>query len=105
MSEKTIPVLIESIFGAKTKKGLVRLQIGEFSITLEPHKSREIGIMLIEASEAAITDHFLSEWLKNIGVPESEIVNAIQDFRKFREHLRIVSIDDVTVKKEFRFGD
>lgn len=81
----------ESIYGANTRKGLVKLSYGiTFEIVCSPNEAREFALSVLEAAEAAESDELVMSWLRNrIGLKEVERgVEVLKDFRKMREQFK-----------------
>lgn len=81
----------ESIFGAKTKRGLVRLSYGiTFDVVVSPEEARFFAMTILEAATAAEMDEILMSWMQTkIGIPnERAAAGVLADFRKIREDLR-----------------
>ena len=76
-----MPVNVTSGFGAQKRVPYVQLQIGEFSIQLEPESARNIAFMLLEAAEAADTDAMV---MRVVG--QEDEATAIQLLRLFRQY-------------------
>lgn len=77
---------IGSIYGAKTKEGLVELKIDDDAILLTKDKAREIRGMLDTAIESAVSDELLMRFLVGrIGMDERVAVHALKDFRIMRQ--------------------
>lgn len=75
-----------SIYGAKTKQGLVEMKVDDDSILLTKEKAREIRGLLDGAIEAAVTDELLMRFLiERIGMDERVAVHALRDFRIMRQ--------------------
>jgi len=93
-------IQLASIYGAKTKQGLVELLItpideatrqrGETTkIQMDLPKAREVLGMLSSAIEAAVSDGLLVKFLvERIGLPEEAAARALLDFREMRQGSR-----------------
>jgi hypothetical protein len=93
-------IQVASIYGAKTKQGLVELLItpideatrkrGETTkIQMDLPKAREVFGMLGGAIEAAVSDGLLVKFLVDrIGLPEEAAARALLDFREMRQGSR-----------------
>lgn len=96
MAEKadTYNIELASIYGAKTKQGLVEMVItpqdGErLKIQMDLPKAREVLGMLSGAIEAAVTDGLLMRFLTiNVGLSEDAAARALLDFREMRQGSR-----------------
>ena len=86
-------VTVSSGFGAKTHRGFVELTLDEVRSQMEPAKAREIGLMLIEAAEAAMSDEIFVKLLRErVGIEDAERLGFILlDLRELRQGIRGVS--------------
>lgn len=81
-----MPVNVTSGFGAQKRVPYVQLQIGEFSIQLEPESAKNIAFMLLEAAEAANTDAMI---MRVVGQEdESTAIWLLRLFRQYRVESR-----------------
>lgn len=81
----------ESLFGFKTRKGLVKLSHGiTFEIQISPAEARAFAFSILEAAEAAETDELLATWVeKRVGVKDDAAKAALlMDFREIRDKIR-----------------
>jgi hypothetical protein len=87
MEEKEYTLWAYSIYGAQTRRGLVKLvKDKEIIATVEPSVAREWALNILQAAEAAETDEFLMYLLTNkVGMNEQNAVSVLQDFRDYRE--------------------
>ncbi|MBS1793634.1 MAG: hypothetical protein JSS81_07265 [Acidobacteria bacterium] len=77
----------ESLFGFHTRKPLVRISYGiTFEVMTSPAEARRFALSVLEAAEAAESDAFLCNWMKNrIGITDDEkLVQILRDFRSER---------------------
>jgi hypothetical protein len=74
-----------TIFGGKTKKGIVVLSLNDQELVqLEPDNAREFALSVIGAAEAAEQDEFMYRFaLQAIG-GEREAALLLAEYRKFR---------------------
>lgn len=56
-------VTVSSGYGRTSQRGFVELTIDEVRTQMDPKKAREIGLMLIEAAEAATSDEIFVKLL------------------------------------------
>lgn len=85
MSRPEQRVSITSLFGMRTKKGLVRIKIGSFDQQWESDEARRVGYMLLEAAEAADGDQLIYRWAtQRLGVDEARAAQILADFRIMR---------------------
>ena len=81
----------ESIYGANTRRGLVRLSYGiNFGIVISPEEARFFAMSVLEAAQAAETDEILVQFLQTkIGISTEGIAAKIlADFRNIRIEMR-----------------
>lgn len=78
-----------SIFGAQTRKGLVKLiKNKEVIATLSPKEARAWALNILQAAEAAESDEYLMFMLtQRINLDEQRAVAVLQEFREYREKL------------------
>lgn len=82
-------VQIGSGFGMKSRKGTVDLVLNDELTQMSAGKAREIGLMLIEASEAAQSDEMFVALLERLGITETEHLGRILiDLREIRQGTR-----------------
>jgi len=86
-------VWVTSLFGSNTHQGLVGLAIDDVDIQMQPAAAREIAQHLIEAAESSSIDQFLWEYLQGAGFEEQQVVQVLQDFRKWREHQATAKVE------------
>lgn len=93
----TYNIEVASIYGAKTKQGLVELIVQlhddpdakPIKIQMDIPKAREVLGMLTGAIEAAVTDGLLVRFLtENVGLGEEAAARALLDFREMRQGSR-----------------
>jgi len=83
-------VHVVSMVSAKTKEPLVQLYWPDGGTQLTVAKARELGMRIMEAAEAALTDAFMIDWLSNTvfaGKPDALQGAAVMlaEMRKYRE--------------------
>ena len=76
-----------SIFGAKTRKGLVGLTVGDRKpVYLSPEEARSVAADLLQVATAAETDEVLMRWLtERMDVQDEQAVQVLRDLRKMRD--------------------
>ena len=85
-------VTITSGFGHTSRQGFVELTLNDQRSQMDVKKAREIGLMLIEAAEAAASDQMFVELLKQMGLEDTEKVGPILlELRAIRQGTRGVS--------------
>jgi hypothetical protein len=78
---------VYSIYGAETRKGLVKLvKDKEIIATVSPEEARSWALNILEAAESAQTDEFLIYLLtEKIGLDLAKAGSVLQEFREYRE--------------------
>jgi hypothetical protein len=80
---------VTSIFGARERRGLVDIQLGDTRVQVSVGKAREMRDMLGEVIEAAITDELLMRFLtERIHLSPDRAGAALLDFRELRQGTR-----------------
>lgn len=80
---------VTTIYGARTKRGLVEIRLGETTAQLTVSKAREIRDMLTEGIEAAISDELMVRFLtEHVGIPIEQAAGALLAFREMRQGTR-----------------
>jgi hypothetical protein len=77
----------ESIYGANTRRGLVKLSFGlSFELVMSPDEARSFAANVVRVAEAAELDEIVVEWLgKRIGLTDdAQKVSILRDFREYR---------------------
>ena len=75
----------ESMFGAKTRRGLVRLSFRGESVIISPDEARTFASTIYEAASAAEGDECLMRWLhETFDFDEVRCAAALKDFREQR---------------------
>ena len=87
MNEETMTLWAEAIYGANTRKGLVKLNVKESEIVISPDEARAFAMSIMECAEAAETDEFLMTWLSNVVGAQDDQKNVLllREFRQWRE--------------------
>jgi hypothetical protein len=86
-----IHIEVASIFGAISRRGLVELRVGDVRTLMDVAKAREVTAMLVQATEAAISDELLVRFLmEKVGVDLERAGAALLDFRELRQGSRNV---------------
>lgn len=85
-------VTVSSGRGQRTGEGFVELTVNDVLTQMPAAKAREIGLMLLEASEAAISDEIFIKLLAEVGVTEPQAQgNILLKLRELRQGTRGVS--------------
>jgi hypothetical protein len=85
-------VTVASGFGQKSRVGFVELTVNDTRTQMEAKKAREIGLMMIEAAEAAESDQIFIKLLESLGLNNPEAHGRILvDLREIRQGTRGVS--------------
>jgi hypothetical protein len=87
-------VTVSSGYGRTSQRGFVELTLDEVRSQMEPKKAREIGLMLIEASEAAMSDEvFIKLLTDRIGLDLDDNARGafLLDLRELRQGTRETS--------------
>lgn len=86
-------VTVSSGFGQKTQRGFVEFTLNDQLSQLEPKKAREIGLMLIEAAEAATSDEMFMTLLDRMGIDKDApgYGSILLELREIRQGTRGVS--------------
>jgi hypothetical protein len=83
-------VTVASGYGTKSKRGFVELTIDETLTQMDATKAREVGLMLLEAAEAATSDEVFVQLLVKLGVPNDPQMTGqvLLDLRELRQGTR-----------------
>lgn len=85
-------VTVGSGFGQVSRVGFVDLTLNETRTQMDAKKAREIGLMLIEAAEAAASDEIFVKLLERIGLDSVEAHGRmLLELREIRQGTRGVS--------------
>lgn len=80
---------VGSIYGLKTRQGLVELTVDGATTQMDIPKAREVLEMLHGAIEAAISDELLVRFLsEKVGLTVEKAAAALLDFREMRQGSR-----------------
>ena len=76
-----------SIFGVRTRKGLVGLTVGDRKpIYMSPEEARSVAADLLQTATAAETDEVLMRWLRErLNIEDEQGAQVLQDLRKMRD--------------------
>lgn len=84
-------ISVQSIFGAKTRRGLVVLEVDGHERMMDPAEAQRIARMLMECAEAAESDSIAWHWLSSLlgkDASEQQLAAMLLDWRKMRGQLR-----------------
>jgi uncharacterized protein YfeS len=87
-------VTVSSGYGQRSQRGFVELTLDEVRTQMESAKAREIGLMLIQAAEAAESDEiFLKLLTEKIGLKLDDQARGafLLDLREIRQGTRDIS--------------
>lgn len=84
------PIVAGSIFGAKTRKGLVSLTVGTRApVLMTPEEARSVAEDILQACTAAETDEVLMTWLHTrMDMDDQRATLVLRDLRQLREERR-----------------
>lgn len=81
-----VAVNVNSMYGHRTRRGLVKLEIGKAEWIFSPAEARRIARLLGEAAEGADTDEFLMEqFMGVVGLSERAAATMLREFRDARK--------------------
>jgi len=84
-------ITVSSGFGQASQRGFVELTLNEQLSQMPASKAREVGLMLLQAAEAATSDEIVVGLLKKIGLTDPAQYGAIlMDLRELRQGTRDV---------------
>ena len=89
--EATDTILVASGFGQRSRKGFVDFTLNDQRTQMPPDKAREVGIMLLEAAEAAISDQIFVTLLEKTGLDTEAAGRMLIELREIRQGTRGVS--------------
>lgn len=83
-------VFVTGLVSSKTLQPHVQIEIGDCKTQCSAEKAREIALMMLEASEAAMSDAFLIRFFveKTGAQVDGAMGVVLQDFRAFRDEQR-----------------
>jgi hypothetical protein len=82
-------VTVASGFGQHSRRGFVELTVNDQRVQMEAAKAREIGMMLLESAEAAISDEiFVRLLVEQIGLPAEAAGRTLIELRELRQGTR-----------------
>jgi hypothetical protein len=88
----TDALTISSGFGQKSQVGFVDLTVNDTRIQMPIEKAREVGIMLLNAAEAAASDQMFVTLLQKSGLDNPETVGGVLlELREIRQGTKGIS--------------
>jgi len=80
-------LLATSIYGARNRRGLVEIQLGETVVTVRPAEARAHAYNILACAEAAETDEFLVGWLMGLKGTDDprRVLLVLREFREWRD--------------------
>jgi hypothetical protein len=81
-------ITVASGFGHTSQRGNVELTVNDQVVQMDVKKAREVGLMLLEAAEAATSDEILSTLLARLGLGPEARGRALMDLREIRQGTR-----------------
>jgi hypothetical protein len=84
-------VIVGSGYGRTSQRGHVELVVNDQLTQMDTKKAREIGLMLLEAAEAAESDEIMIGLLTQIGLTPEGQQRVLLDLRELRQGARGVS--------------
>ena len=87
----TDTVTVSSGFGQKSRKGFVVFTLNDQACQMDAAKAREIGIMLLESAEAAISDELFVTLMTQQGISIETAGRLLVDLREIRQGTRGIS--------------
>jgi hypothetical protein len=80
---------VSSIYGYKSQKPYVNVEVSISPMQLSPAKAREIALMLLESADASESDAALIGFARDaLGMSETDQAKLINQFRQYRETAR-----------------
>lgn len=81
-------IMVSSGFGQSSQAGHVELTLNDQLTQMDVKKAREVGIMLLEAAEAAQSDEIMIKLLEKIGLPPEARGGMLLHLREIRQGTR-----------------
>jgi len=82
-------ITVSSGFGQASRRGFVEFTLNDQLTQMDAAKAREVGLMLLEAAEAATSDELFVKLLERVGITDPERVGRILlDLRELRHGTR-----------------
>jgi len=87
MADDEVRVVVESIYGAASRRGLVTLSVNAAKHTIPPARAREIAVMLLEAASNAEGDEAVMGALVGLDWAEPRAARFLLDVRRARQEV------------------
>lgn len=85
MEQEKKVIQVTNMFGANTRKPLVRVELDDTAVIISPFEARNLGLNLLMAAEAALGDAFLYSFVMRLtDGDETETFFLMQEFRDWR---------------------
>ncbi|CAB4151799.1 hypothetical protein UFOVP591_36 [uncultured Caudovirales phage] len=84
MTTDEVSFHVASLYGAKTKQGIVEIKWGSFEIQLSILEAKKIAYMILEGAESAATDQALMEMGDKLNMPlevKGQLLMVLRDIR------------------------
>lgn len=83
---KELTYNVSSGYGANTQEPYVEVEAPQLKVQMSPENARDLALNLLRAAEAAYTDAFLVEFMKEaVGMNLPEVGSILKEFRSWRE--------------------
>jgi hypothetical protein len=82
--EPELTFFVASIYGARTRKGIVEVTLGDQKHQVTPSKAREMAGFLLEAAGAAEGDEILLRVLDRAGISQQRAAHVLMAMRQER---------------------
>jgi hypothetical protein len=84
----TDAITVASGFGQLSRRGFVDFTLNEVRTQMPADKAREVGLMLLEAAEAAESDEIFVKLLEKTGLPAEAAGRMLLELRELRQGTR-----------------
>lgn len=85
MEQEKKVIQVTSMFGANTRKPLVRVELDDTAVIISPSEARNLGLNLLMAAEAALSDAFLHSFVMRLtDGDEAAATVLMSEFRDWR---------------------
>jgi hypothetical protein len=93
MSKKDKTFWVTSLYGGKTREPRVNFAMpgGEY-VQMSPEEARDLALNLLQCADAAESDGFVFEFIKDkVGAPDEISARILGEFREYRDKRRETS--------------